>query len=72
MAVPLLVATGLAQFNQHAVAAFRVYENDPGTMGSRRGFLTKELIAFAPQTNHIGIDIIGSETKMMDTPAAFF
>src|SRR6056297_1427105 len=59
----------LVDFNQHASSALGVDEYHPGTVCPGRRRIRQKLVAPALQSLHIGIDIVRTETQVMQTTA---
>ena len=68
----MVIASGLVDFNQHAVAAFRVDKNDLATVRAGRGCIRQKLVTLGLQSGNIFQDVVGTETDMMNATLAIF
>ena len=65
-----MVVSGLVNFNQHAVAAFGVDENDLAAVRAGGGRIGEELIALGLQHGHIFQNVVGAEADVVDATFA--
>src|SRR5690606_24024417 len=68
----MMVVSGLIQFDQYAVATFRVNENHAAVVRTGGRCVAEKLITLGFQTRDIFIDIVTAETQVVNAAALVF